>query len=151
MREQCWLNETLFGCEWKAEEPVVAELLIDIGGNSEQELQAILSGSYPPQILPINVYVPSQPPSFDPLSLVSQPEAHRPKILMTSPERPPITGLVEITVSFDENKERGVDVEVRGAVGADIKKEVLEEATRRGGVFGIPGRIWLGSHHGATR
>ena len=81
--------------------------------------------------------------SFDPLSVA---EPQRPKIIMTSPERPPITGLVEIAISFDEAKQRGISVEVRGAVGADIKMDVLEEASRRGGIFGIPGRIWLGSH-----
>lgn len=155
------------------EEPPLAS---DAGGDAEQELQAILAGacsfhppvlpraayyamklmlfltvkgSYPPQMLPINIYLPSEPPSFDPLSIVAPSQPQRPRILMSSPERPPMTGLVEFTISFDETKERGVDVDVRGAVGADIKKEVLEEVVRRGGVFGIPGRIWLGSNGSA--
>lgn len=174
VREQCWLNENLLGCDWQpedtssfAEESPADEVVVE---DSEAELQAILSGSfespaylihcsarftrqcffvsgsYTPKVLPVNVYLPhpvDQPVTFDPFS-VSEPQ--RPKIVMTSPERPPITGLVEVTVSFDEAKPRGVAVEVRGAVGADIKMDVLEEATRRGGVFGLAGRIWLRSH-----
>jgi len=67
----------------------------------------------------------------------------RPKITMTFPERPPMSGLVEITVTFDESKPRGVAVEVRGAMGADIKLDVLEEISRRGGTLGLCGRVWI--------
>jgi len=70
----------------------------------------------------------------------------RPKIIMTSPERPPISGLVEITVSYDEKKPRGISVSVQGAMGLDIKNTDLEEICRRGGTLGLPGRIWANAH-----
>jgi hypothetical protein len=65
---------------------------------------------------------------------------------MTSPERPPISGLVEITVSYDEARSRGIAVEVNGAMSSDIKIDVLEEICRRGGTLGLPGRLWSNSH-----
>ena len=100
-------------------------------------------GAFRPRSLPVNVYLPHQDVSndsvFDPLSVST---THRPRIVLTSPEHPPISGLVEATVTFDETKQRGVDVQVRGAVGMDLKPGELEELSRRGGTFGIPGRIW---------
>lgn len=68
--------------------------------------------------------------------------SHRPKIVMRSPERHPITGLVEISVSLNESRPRGFAVEVQGAMGLDLSADVLEEICRRGGTFGLPGRIW---------
>jgi len=65
---------------------------------------------------------------------------------MTSPERSPAPGLVEITVAYNETKPRGISVEVTGAVGADLKMDVLEEACRRGGVLGLSGRVWASAH-----
>lgn len=65
---------------------------------------------------------------------------------MTSPERPPMSGLVEIHVSYDEIKAKGVTVEVRGAMGADIKLDVFEEISRRGGTLGLAGRVWASAH-----
>jgi hypothetical protein len=65
---------------------------------------------------------------------------------MTSPERPPISGLVEITVVYDETRPRGISVEVSGAMGADLKLDVLEEICRRGGTMGLSGRIWANAH-----
>jgi hypothetical protein len=65
---------------------------------------------------------------------------------MTSPECPPISGLVEITVGLDEMKSRGVFVDIRGALGTDLNTDVLEEVCRRGGALGLPGRVWASSH-----
>ena len=70
----------------------------------------------------------------------------RPKIVMTSPERPPISGLVEITVTHDETKPRGISVEIQGAMGSDLKPTDLEEICRRGGTLGLPGRVWANGH-----
>jgi hypothetical protein len=67
---------------------------------------------------------------------------------MTSPERPPIEGLIEIGVRWEEGRERGLAVEVRGGGwGFEFEGEngKLEEVCRRGGVWGLAGRIWAGS------
>ena len=61
---------------------------------------------------------------------------------MSSPERAPMTGFVEISVSYDESKPRGVSVQVSGAISADLQPDILEEICRRGGTLGLPGRIW---------
>ncbi|TFK25519.1 hypothetical protein FA15DRAFT_703621 [Coprinopsis marcescibilis] len=144
VREQCWLNETLSGYNWKAEESVAPD---DVERDSDINLESILTGTNLPQHLPVNIYLPhhnvSTDAMFDPLSVST---AHRPKIVMTSPERTPISGLVEISVALDETKPRGIDIEIRGAVGMAIKTEELEEISRRGGTFGIPGTIWQRSH-----
>ena len=104
-------------------------------------------GTYPTHRIPVNVSLPGS--SVDPifgdsdLDSMSMSAPRRPKITMTFPERPPMSGLVEITVTFDESKPRGVAVEVRGAMGADIKLDVLEEISRRGGTLGLCGRVWI--------
>jgi hypothetical protein len=64
---------------------------------------------------------------------------------MTCPERPPISGVVEITVAYDETKSRGVSVELSGAMGCDLKPDTLEEIARRGGALGLSGRVWANS------
>jgi hypothetical protein len=65
---------------------------------------------------------------------------------MTLPELPPISGLIEITVAHDSSRLRGITVSVSGAMGADINMDTLEELCRRGGVLGLPGRIWAKAH-----
>ena len=70
----------------------------------------------------------------------------RSKIVMTSPERPPITGLVETSVVYDPGRPRGISVGINGAMGADLNADALEEVCRRGGLFGLPGRIWVEAH-----
>ena len=65
---------------------------------------------------------------------------------MTSPERPPITGLVEITVAFDPTRPKGIALNINGAIGADLNVDTLEEVCRRGGLLGLPGRVWTKSN-----
>lgn len=65
---------------------------------------------------------------------------------MASPERPPIPGMVEISVAFDPSRPRGVTLDVSGAMGADLNSDVLEEVCRRGGALSLPGRVWAKSH-----
>jgi len=60
---------------------------------------------------------------------------------MTIPERPQISGLVEISVRMDLKKPKGVSVDVSGALSADLNTGVLEEVCRRGGVLSLPGRV----------
>jgi hypothetical protein len=64
---------------------------------------------------------------------------------MTIPERPPISGLVEISVRMDLTGPRGVSVDVSGAFSADLNTDVLEEVCRRGGTLSLPGRVWNGT------
>jgi hypothetical protein len=51
---------------------------------------------------------------------------------------------MEITITYDEKKPRGVSVTIQGAVGLDINASKLEEVCRRGGTWGLAGRIWRG-------
>lgn len=104
-----------------------------------------------PRKIPVNVFVPSY--SGTPGPIFESPELNemtprvcRTKIVMTSPERPPISGLVEMCVSFDETKPRGISVELNGAMGVDMKLETMEEICRRGGALSLPGRIWAKAH-----
>lgn len=65
---------------------------------------------------------------------------------MTSPEQPPISGLVEITVAYDSSRPRGIALSINGALGADVNVDTLEEVCRRGGLLGLPGRVWAKAH-----
>ena len=104
-----------------------------------------------PRSIPVNIHLPTAPPPplADHLFAhtdVDMGPSRRARIIMTSPERSPISGLVEISVTFDPTRPRGVAVEISGAVGVDVNVEVLEEACRRGGLLGLPGRVWKRAH-----
>ncbi|KAF9059782.1 hypothetical protein BDP27DRAFT_1340716 [Rhodocollybia butyracea] len=152
VREQCWINEILSGCKWSPEGLNLPHELEEEQKNVvEADLDAILSGSIIPLKIPVNVFVPSH--SGTPGPIFANPDLNemasrvrRTKIVMTSPERPPISGLVEICVSFDETKPRGVNVELNGAMGVDLRPEVMEEICRRGGTLGLSGRVWTKAH-----
>ena len=77
---------------------------------------------------------------------ISEAKQDRPRIEMTSPERPPISGLVTISVTLDETQPRGLKVKVRGAMGADLNQADMEEIARRGGTLGLPGKAWASAH-----
>ncbi|KAH9055442.1 hypothetical protein EDB87DRAFT_1640875 [Lactarius vividus] len=123
VREQCWLNEVLNGIAWMPE-LVVGPPVCDgpEAEATEEELRALLSGTYTPLSIPVNVYV--------------APAA----VVLTFPERPPMPGMVSISVVL--NGPAGATVEVQGAMGADVEMSTLEEAVRRGGALGLPGRVW---------
>lgn len=127
VREQCWLNEILNAIAWMPE--VVAGPPIGENpeaGATEEELRALLSGTYTPLSIPVNVYVVA-------------PAA----VVLTFPERPPMPGMVSISVLL--NGPAGATVEVQGAMGADVQMSTLEEAVRRGGALALPGRVWAAS------
>ncbi|GLB37276.1 hypothetical protein LshimejAT787_0403270 [Lyophyllum shimeji] len=155
VREQCWLNEILSGCQWTPEGLKTGrEELPQEAPATEEELQAVLNGNLTPRKIPVNIFLPAQniatdalfqTPDLDGIS-IPQIQPRRPRIVMTSPERPPISGLVEIAVVYDETKPRGIAIEISGAMGSDIQPEVLEEICRRGGTLGLPGRIWSRAH-----
>ncbi|RPD73523.1 hypothetical protein L226DRAFT_101651 [Lentinus tigrinus ALCF2SS1-7] len=156
VREQCWLNEILTSCEWVPEGPNTTVLSDEADDTSvtEDDLQAVLKGSVQPRSIPVNVGLPTPPPTdrdnlfadTDMDDLMGQSRPNHAKITMSTPERPPISGLVEIAVTFDPSRPRGVAVGITGAMGVDVNVEVLEEVCRRGGLMGLPGRVWKKAH-----
>ncbi|KAH9915797.1 uncharacterized protein BXZ73DRAFT_106076 [Epithele typhae] len=71
------------------------------------------------------------------------------RISLRCPERAPITGTIDIGVTFDAACPPGVAVEIFGsAVATDVGTATLEEVCRRGGVFGVPGRVWRQAKQG---
>ena len=146
VREQCWLNESLRLCDWKPNSPGVVPDVDDTGaaGATEDELDAVLAGTLTPQKMPVTVIIHTGPAPvpdsiFDDASLTPR---TRTSLLFRFPERAPITGLVDLAVSFNADRPRGVEVELRGALGANLTVDTMEEIVRRGGLFGLPGRVW---------
>ncbi|KAK0504986.1 hypothetical protein EDD18DRAFT_320630 [Armillaria luteobubalina] len=143
VREQCWLNEILLGCKWTAEGlPSETDVLSDDTEPTEQDLLAVLGGTNVPHKIPVNVFLLQSRFNAENMDGISVVNDQRPRIFMVAPERPPISGSVGINITYDESKPRGICVEVNGAMGVDIKVDLLEEVCRRGGTFGLPGRIW---------
>ncbi|KAI0071781.1 hypothetical protein K474DRAFT_1668625 [Panus rudis PR-1116 ss-1] len=143
VREQCWLNESIKGCQWVPEgiaQPGESEDMVDDEDVGENDLQAVLSGHITPRRIPVNVHISAEMDMFGDHPLTS---LRRSKIVLSSPERYPITGSVTISVNYDADKPRGVAVSVVGGIGADLQVDVLEEICRRGGLFGLPGRMWI--------
>jgi hypothetical protein len=160
VKEQCWLNEILNAIEWVPEgftkeastEQEGVENLV-----TEDMLQAFLTGTHTPYKIPVEIYIPTPADStfsttdlsFD---VPAAPTPHArlpPKITMSLPERPPISGFVEIVVSHDHSRSKGVKVDVGGGMGMGIEGsgidvEKLEEVCRRGGIYGLAGRVWKG-------
>ncbi|KAJ8507102.1 hypothetical protein ONZ45_g10486 [Pleurotus djamor] len=140
VKEQCWLNEIILGCQWV---PEGLNAGIDIEKEEESEvteddLQAVLAGTLVPRKLPVNVTLPSFSQSdLDPLALDddgldilhTSTTPSRPRILMSSPERPPMSGEVQITVEYDETRPRGLKVDISGMIGLDLNKEIMEEVS----------------------
>ncbi|KAH9920094.1 uncharacterized protein B0H18DRAFT_881353 [Fomitopsis serialis] len=152
VKEQCWLNETLSAYQWIPEGlengPMANEMEDDEA--NEEDLQAVLTGSLTPRRIPVNLYLTTSAPVslFDAPDLSAMPlpqSVGHARILMSSPERPPMPGQVEIAVTFDPSKPRGVALVINGAMGAELNTDVLEEVCRRGGTLGLPGRIWAKS------
>ncbi|KAH9002511.1 hypothetical protein EDB83DRAFT_2469445, partial [Lactarius deliciosus] len=84
VREQCWLNEVLNRIAWMPE-VVVGPPVGDSPGTeaTEEELRSLLSGTYTPLSIPVNVYV--------------APAA----VVLTFPERPPMPGSVQGAMGAD--------------------------------------------------
>ncbi|KAH8119036.1 hypothetical protein DFH11DRAFT_1686038 [Phellopilus nigrolimitatus] len=62
VRDQCWMNETLKTVDWVAED--LMPDIDDSGNATEDELSALLNGTYTPSRIPVNVFLPARPPSF---------------------------------------------------------------------------------------
>jgi hypothetical protein len=104
-------------------------------------LLTLFLGNIIPHKIPVNVYIPSSSSASVPLFDPSPTSRSRASVHLTFPERS-IPGLVQISVTHDVTQHRGVAVELTGAMGADVSTDVLEEVVRRGGLFGLPGRVW---------
>ncbi|KAH8827928.1 hypothetical protein DL96DRAFT_1463476 [Flagelloscypha sp. PMI_526] len=155
VREQCWLNNTLSNVNWSSGGlPVEAspdDIMDDV---DEEELQAILSGvlrQIKPLHVPVTITIPPPPrpaqQTFDDLSSITPAPtpANRPKLVMTSPEKPPSNGMIEVVVTYDETKPKGVAVELSSGVASNasnLSADMMEEIVRRGGVLSLVGRLF---------
>jgi hypothetical protein len=82
------------------------------------------------------------------IELTSSPVPSRPSpmIVLSSPARAPAAGLVELRVSFGEGNGRSGNtspdcgVRVESLPGVDTHG--MDEVVRRGGIWGLPGRVW---------
>lgn len=85
------------------------------------------------------------------IELSSSPVSSRPPpmIVLSSPARAPAagTGMVELRASFGEfnNKGGGIssDCGVRVEASAGIDTRGMDEVIRRGGIWGLPGKVWV--------
>lgn len=111
----------------------------------------IETGAATPRHIPVNIIIPNAPspsqPTFDDLNSMDTASSpiHRPKLIMRSPEKPPLSGMLEITVAYDEQRPRGVRVELNRTEMDGGRLDVLEEVVRRGGVLGLVGRVFASS------
>lgn len=156
------MNEIISGRTWSSEGFAPEQNLEsanDLSQVDEEELQSVLNGvwfvspfflmltacigTYQPRQIPINISLPAGGRQQSPFGTVADPGGA--KVVMTLPEKPPISGLVEISVSHDTTRPRGVAVNLSGAMSSDLDIDVLEEVCRRGGIFSLPGRVWASS------
>lgn len=103
----------------------------------------------------MNIYIPTNVPpavtdddqlfdsaDIDSMGLTQHSDHHTTKIVLRSPEPPPGFGMFEISVEYNCARPRGVEVKMEGAFGADLDVDKAEEVCRRGGLLGLPGRVW---------
>ncbi|KZP34267.1 hypothetical protein FIBSPDRAFT_809370 [Athelia psychrophila] len=159
VKEQCWINALLTSSEWTTANSAASQSQETPAADpvSEEVLEALLKGTHIPNEIPVELFFPSTSNSnfpsvselgFDISDTVPTHNREPPKLTMTLPERPPLTGFTEVIVSYDQMKVNGVKVEVGGRMGMEgsgIDIEVLEEVCRRGGALGLAGRVWKGS------
>jgi hypothetical protein len=98
-------------------------------------------GTIAPNKLPVSV-------SIVPALGLPQAGAHEALRLMV-PGRGPVPGLLDIVVEPRAETKWGFKVAVQdasaGPLGPDVDVDVLEQIVRRGGVFGLAGRVWASS------
>jgi hypothetical protein len=112
---------------------------VDDAPATDDELHALLAGTYIPRSIPVSLSLPSLPSADSLLPGNAQ-------LRMVCPGRGPIPGRAEISVTHDPTAIRGCRVDIGGALGGlgvDVDVEALEEVVRRGGGLGIPGRVWV--------
>ncbi|KAI6131631.1 hypothetical protein EDD16DRAFT_870110 [Pisolithus croceorrhizus] len=78
-----------------------------------------------------------------------------PMIILSSPATAPATALVELRVSFVPGSSNGAgtgpgngggDCGVKIEASAGIDTKGMDEIVRRGGIWGLPGRVWTKNH-----
>jgi hypothetical protein len=152
VREQCWLNALLSSCEWTAESPAnIVHNDEDTEPATDDELQALLAGTYAPKSIPVSVVVPwGSVGAADVLHSTMIPTAatsSQPQVRLSAPGRGPVVpGRTEVVLAHDTLAPSGNRVEVVGsaALGVELENDVLEEVVRRGGGLGVSGRLWAG-------
>lgn len=83
------------------------------------------------------------------MELSSSPVPSRPPpmIVLSSPARVPATDTVELRTSFGELNHKaggiGPDCGVKVEASAGVDTRGMDEIVRRGGIWGLPGKIWV--------
>lgn len=113
-------------------------------------------GMNAPTKIPVNIYIPTPPVDDDQLfgtadidigmGLPQHTDHPTTKIVLRAPEPPPGFGMFEIAVEYSSLRPRGVVLKIEGALSADIDIDMAEEVCRRGGLLGLPGRVWAKLH-----
>ncbi|KIJ49685.1 hypothetical protein M422DRAFT_28049 [Sphaerobolus stellatus SS14] len=135
VKEQAWYNNLLNSCKWV---PVTG--LDDNFGpkvlKEKPDVKALLSGSVTPKKIPVNVTIES--PLFD-----TPTPLHRlhPIVKMQFPGKGLSSRLNNIFLALDTASNYGIQVVVNGIRSTNP----WEEAARRGGGLGLPGRFWMAS------
>ncbi|EJD52546.1 hypothetical protein AURDEDRAFT_149252 [Auricularia subglabra TFB-10046 SS5] len=139
VREQAWINEILTTCDWIPD-------MIDSGlpafpNYGDQSLDALVTGTYAPDSLPIHITIPPALPS---LGTEGSAQASLPRLEMAVPmpkrqAEPMMPRTSRIALSLDPSRPKGVCVEVDG-----VLVDSLDESVRRGGGLGVGGRLWAG-------
>jgi hypothetical protein len=120
---------------------------------SLEGIAKINEGTAVPRTIPVNVYLPTPSSPTSDTDIFSSPSSSlqtntlpptRTSVILTVPERSPISGLAQIVIAYDETRARGVKVEVKGVLGMsiDAESESMAEMCRRGGVFSLAGKVW---------
>ena len=116
-------------------------------------------GTNTPTLIPVDVSIPTSIPSqaadedtlfdgtdIDSIGLTQNTDHRATKIVLSAPEPPPGYGMFKIYVEYDCAHPRGLALKIEGALAADMNIGALEEVCRRGGLFGLPGRVWIKLH-----
>ena len=69
-----------------------------------------------------------------------------PMIILSSPARAPAAGLVELRASFVQGSRTSGECGVKVESLPGVETRGMEEIVRRGGIWGLAGRIWTRSH-----
>ncbi|GJJ06302.1 hypothetical protein Clacol_000493 [Clathrus columnatus] len=125
VRDQAWYNSLIYSCEWRPADPETLEIDSNPSSNSTTL----------PKYIPVAIYFePLIPPPLFESSL----HREHPSVFMIFPRNAPGMPVENASIKLDSSASRGVKVTVNGY--PDIK--ALEEFVRRGGAFGLPGKLW---------
>lgn len=89
------------------------------------------------------------------MELSNSPVSSRPPpmIVLSSPARVPAAGMVELRASFGEINNKvgsvGSDCGVKIEASAGVDTRGMDEVIRRGGIWGLPGKVWVNLNVGS--